>query len=203
METLQSLSPSINKQKLHRDTVASPSFIPSKIQTFLSRQLHYNVHIHESEKQWQPQHRTPINLVYTLTKKHQQYNYTTTISSLSLSYNKKFAAVVTINGFINSMFKPQQRCYSFADLCCDNQTLRSSPQLACPQISFGHNFLLYVPMMTMEMVMVVREIEGLFFHYQIAHLGLQGLMPCLVANHSKMVAMMPLGNQVCPHHYLP
>jgi hypothetical protein len=52
METLQSLSPSfINKQKLHRDTVASPSFIPSKIQTFLSRQLHYNVHIHESEKQ--------------------------------------------------------------------------------------------------------------------------------------------------------
>lgn len=77
METLQSLSPSINKQKLHRDTVASPSFIPSKIQTFLSRQLHYNVHIHEGEKQWQPQHRTPINLVYTLTKKHQQYNYTT------------------------------------------------------------------------------------------------------------------------------
>jgi len=204
METLQSLSPSfINKQKLHRDTVASPSFIPSKIQTFLSRQLHYNVHIHETEKQWQPQHRTPINLVYTLTKKHQQYNYTTTISSLSLSYNKKFAAVVTINGFINSMFKPQQRCYSFADLCCDNQTLRSSPQLACPQISFGHNFLLYVPMMTMEMVMVVQEIEGLFFHYQIAHLGLQGLMPCLVANHSKMVAMMPLGKQVCPHHYLP
>ena len=55
----------------------------------------------------------------------------------------------------------------------------------------------------MERVMVEQEIEGLFFHCQIERLGLQGLTPYLVAIHSKMVAMMPLGNQVFPQHNLP
>lgn len=101
------------------------------------------------------------------------------------------------------MFMPQRRCYSFAHLCGDNQTLQSLLQLACAQTSFGHNLLLYVQMMRMVVGMVAQEIMGLFFHYQIEHLGLQDLIPYMVVIHSKMVVMMPPGNRVCPHHNLP
>lgn len=98
------------------------------------------------------------------------------------------------------MFMPQQRCYSFAHLCGDKQTLQSLLQLACAQISFGHN-LLYVQMTRMGMV--AQAITGLFFPYQIEHLGLQDLIPYLVVIHCKMVVMLPPGNRVCPGHNLP
>ena len=98
------------------------------------------------------------------------------------------------------MFMPQQRCYSFAHLCGDNQTLQSLLQLAYAQISSGHN-LLYVQMTRMGMVAQAKT--GLFFQYQIEHLGLQDLIPYLVVIHSKMVVMLQPGNQVCPHHNLP
>uniref|UniRef100_A0A2P2JVP6 Uncharacterized protein MANES_01G110300 n=2 Tax=Rhizophora mucronata TaxID=61149 RepID=A0A2P2JVP6_RHIMU len=53
------------------------------------------------------------------------------------------------------------------------------------------------------MVTVEGEMAELCSHCQTGHLELQGLKPCVVVIHKRMVGMMPPGNQVSPHYILP
>lgn len=94
------------------------------------------------------------------------------------------------------VFKPQQKCCNFEHLGSDSRILRFELLQVDDRISFGHNLLYELR----EMV-ALHWLGTYCFYCQIAHLGLEGWMPCSVETPKRTVEMFLIAGYMFHHNF--